>query len=332
MEKNNFIIISEVYRSLKEEQDNILQKVNQNLSRIEEIEKYLQSLLEKENTDYKVFSPRTVETIYKDQIDSCNSEKFDLEKENKIYYKQINKIGRYINDLENVLKEDKQEQPEEKKLETNNVNLQIIDIQEKERQRIARDLHDITLQNLTHIVHKLELSSAFMDQDLLRAKLELAAIQKNLRTTISDIRNIIFDLRPMSFDDLGLKDSLTNFFANLKTESDFQILTQIDDISFDNEIIQITIFRVIQEACMNAINHSGGNILEVEVKSEHTFYYIKIHDNGKGFDVDHAILSDNRHFGLEVMKERIQLLNGEMNIVSYDEYGTEIMIQIPKSS
>ncbi len=338
MEKNNFLILSEMYQNLKKERDGILEKINKNLNRINEMDSFIKSILEKDDSDYKVFSPRNVEVIYKEQLDSCSAEKYSLENENRNYYKQINKIGRYLDDLLVVLKENQEEEvihePEQEydeKVTVPTLNLQVLDIQEKERQRIARDLHDITLQNLTHLIHKIELASMFIDQDSIRAKLELAAVSKNLKITIADIRNIIFDLRPMSFDDLGLKDSLTNFFTNLRKETNFNIEFDIEDIDCKNELILITIFRVIQEASMNAIYHSDGNLLKVEVKEDNFYYRIVIRDNGKGFQCDDAVIFDKRHFGLAVMRERIEILKGKINIESNHEIGTKIEIYLPMS-
>lgn len=338
MEKSNFLILSELYQSLKDEQDILLEKVNKNLNRIEEINIYVQSILEKEDSDYKVFSPRNVEVIYKEQIESCNAEKYGLEEENRNNYKQINKIGRYLKDLDTVLEENQSDEPDSIDADTNcpenespisAINFQVMDIQEKERQRIARDLHDVTLQNLTHLVHKIELGSIFIDQDTLRAKLELAAVIKSLKSTISDVRNIIFDLHPMSFDDLGLKDSLLNFFTNIMNGTSFRVISDIEDIQCQNELVLITIFRVIQEACMNAVYHSGGNVLDVVLKEENCFYKIVIKDNGKGFSEEDLAASDNHHFGLAVMKERVSTLNGRIEIESDLESGTKIEIDLP---
>lgn len=323
MEKSNFRILSELYQSLKDEQDGLLEKVNKNLNRIEEIDLYIKSILEKQDSDYKVFSPRNVELIYKEQIDSCNLEKYSLENENKNSYKQINKIGRYLGDLSGIIEDGSEE------VEVQPINLQVMDIQEKERQRIARDLHDITLQNLTHLIHKIELSTMFINQDPLRAKLELAAISKSLKATISDIRNVIFDLHPMSFDDLGLKDSLFNFFSNLENDTNFKVETDIEEIDCQNELILLTVFRLIQEACMNAVYHSDGDLLKIELKRENTLYKIVIKDNGKGFKPNDSTVFDKHHFGLTVMKERIGILNGKMEITSNQEFGTEIQIYLP---
>ena len=95
----------------------------------------------------------------------------------------------------------------------------ILTIQEDERKRIARDLHDTSLQNLAHLIHKIELSSMYIDVDPNQAKLELASVNKKLREIIDEIRSILFDLRPMTFDDLGLKAALERLLMNLMAKS-----------------------------------------------------------------------------------------------------------------
>lgn len=208
----------------------------------------------------------------------------------------------------------------------------VLDVQEKERQRIARDLHDSSLQNLTHLVHKVELSSLYIDQDPVKAKLELATIETGLRKVIDDIRNRIYDLRPMTFDDLGLRDTLLNLFSLLNHDGRFEIIADIDDIgekSSDerNEIPLIMIYRIIQECVQNALKHSKGDQVKVVLKESDTSYSIKVQDNGIGFDLAEAAKKD-KHFGLCVVGERVFLLNGEMHIDTKN--GTSIAIEIPK--
>lgn len=142
-----------------------------------------------------------------------------------------------------------------------NRGLQILDIQERERQRIARDLHDTSLQNLTHIIHKIELSSMFIDEDKRKAKQELISVNKNLRSVIKEIRNTIFDLRPMTFDDLGLKESFDRLADHLKESSNFEVFYNIEEINCNNSLVLMTIFRIIEECTNNAIKHSSGSVV-----------------------------------------------------------------------
>lgn len=208
----------------------------------------------------------------------------------------------------------------------------VLDVQEKERQRIARDLHDNSLQDLTHLVHQVELSSLYIDQDPLKAKLELASIESGLRKVIDDIRNRIYDLRPMTFDDLGLRETLLNFFSVLNREGHFEILVDIDDIedeflTEEKEISLIMIYRIIQECVQNGMEHSRGNQIKVVLKKKKNFILIQIADNGIGFDLEEAEKKD-RHFGLSVVKERAFLLGGEMKIDT--DHGTTVSIEIPR--
>ncbi len=208
----------------------------------------------------------------------------------------------------------------------------VVEVQEKERQRIARDLHDSSLQNLTHLVHKVELSSLYIDQDPVKAKLELATIESGLRKVIDDIRNRIYDLRPMTFDDLGLREALLNLFSLLNHDGKFEIKADIDEIGNEfpekeRNFFLIMIYHIIKECVQNSIRHSGGNQIEVSLKEKNKAYLIRIKDNGKGFEIEEATKKD-RHFGLLVVQERVFLLGGEMRIDT--QKGTTIEIEILK--
>jgi two-component system sensor histidine kinase DegS len=209
--------------------------------------------------------------------------------------------------------------------------LTVIEIQEEERSRIARDLHDSSLQTLTSLVHRLELASLYIDQDPIKAKLELAVVEKNMREIIDDVRNTIFNLRPMSFDDFGLKDTLEKVIELIKQDSNFEIISDIDDIEFDSsnpesKIILISIYRIIQECVLNSIKHSCGSVIKVNLKQKDDLYEIIVEDDGVGFNVDEAVKKNN-HFGLSVLEERVHLLNGKIKITS--NKGTFIKIEIP---
>ena len=107
--------------------------------------------------------------------------------------------------------------------------------QELDRKRIASELHDTSLQDLTHIIHQLEFAGLFIDMDPTKAKLELEDISNQLRKIIQDIRNTIFDLRPMSFDDLGIDEAINEYIQFLQKKYSIIINTQIDDINYLDE-------------------------------------------------------------------------------------------------
>jgi len=203
--------------------------------------------------------------------------------------------------------------------------IQIIEVQESERKRIARDLHDAVLQNLTHISHQLELSQLYMDKDILQAKLELLSAQKNMKTTIEEIRNIVFDLRPMSFDDLGFKEAFDNFYELITRYSDFKVEFDVDDIRDKSDYFMLTLYRIAREAIMNAIRHSGGDSIIFKCKKYEDKIFLEIIDNGKGFNEEN--LKEKNHYGLNVIRERVELLGGTIDIIS--NKGTKIVVEIP---
>ena len=136
----------------------------------------------------------------------------------------------------------------------------------------------------------------------------------------------------MSFDDLGLKETLLKLFSSLNQDGKFNIETDIDEIDINvsdsiTELALINIYRIIQECVQNSINHSNGNKIRVTLRNEDNVYSIIIQDNGIGFDLKEAV-KKNRHFGLSVVEERVFLLNGKMQIDT--ENGTSILIKIPK--
>lgn len=319
MSDQNHSSLQEMYRNLSDEAEVLEKKIKDNLFHISEIDTYLNSIYEQEDTDFKVFSPRNVENIYREDIEAHKSEKYKLENDNKNLYSRLNKIRSYLEGLKDNLEE-----------KSSSRNLEILDIQEKERQRIARDLHDTSLQNLAHLVHKIELASMYMDKDVLQAKMELASVNKSLKAIIDEIRNTVFDLRPMHFDDLGLKESFERLFSRLKeTNTSFDFETKIEPIDCKNDLVLMTIFRVVQEACSNAIRHSGGNKIVVTIEQKRNNCNILIKDNGSGFSFDSVSEKEDKHFGIPVMEERVHLLGGKISFQSKQGLGTEVLMEIP---
>ena len=324
MDIENFGVIEELYRDIKKEQEQQTLTLSKKKNRIAQIDTYLDGLLSKEQNDLQVFLPRKIEDVYHDVITTNKEEKEKLVSE-------CDEIERFLN-IGKIRLERLERIVENQSVLLHMKQLSVLDVQEKERQRIARDLHDSSLQNLTHLVHKVELSSLYIDQDPIKAKLELATVEQGLRKVIDDIRNRIYDLRPMSFDDLGLKETLLKLFSSLNQDGKFNIETDIDEIDINvsdsiTELALINIYRIIQECVQNSINHSNGNKIRVTLRNEDNVYSIIIQDNGIGFDLKEAV-KKNRHFGLSVVEERVFLLNEKMQIDT--ENGTSILIKIPK--
>lgn len=322
MKKDKKSVLEELYEDCLENRKDLNKKIQDNLNKIDEIDVFLKSIEDTEEADYKVFSPRSIKNKNRVQIEDYQKLNKKINNENHFYYSKLEKLNRQIDSLKFFLTEDN----------NSDKHLKILDVQEKERSRIARELHDSSLQNLTHLVHMIELSSMYIDQDPIRAKLELVSCSKNLKQIINEIRDTIFDLRPMSFDDLGFKQCIENYIGNLKNSfRNLEIIYEIDDIDFEEKNLYLmTIYRVIQEALMNSIKHSDADKLELFIKKVNKNYIISISDNGKGFSVEEVINNNDKHFGISIMYERISLLNGKMKIDSNAGFGTKIEIVIPE--
>lgn len=195
--------------------------------------------------------------------------------------------------------------------------------QEMERRRIANELHDNTVQELIHLSQKLELASLYMDTDLAQTRLELATSRKHIKNIIDEMRDIIYDLRPMSFDDIGWDVTINQLYESIKQKSNINVYFDIDNIFADDNVTAITLYRIIKEACQNILKHSYADNMWVTLKANKGKIYLKIGDDGKGF-IEGA---NNKHFGMQIMEERVKLLSGNINITTSDK-GTLIDIVI----
>ena len=291
--------LDELLKDRLQEKKKIEKELSKNLNRIKEIDTFLDSMTEA--SDFKVFSPRTAESLHREEIKEVSEEKEKLEINNDSYYKKIGKIEGDI-----------------------------------ERGRIARELHDSSIQNLTHLIHGLELSSLYIDKDPIQAKLELESCSQTLKKAIDEIRDTVFDLRPMSFDDLGFNQCIENLIDTLKTQnpeftfiSDVDIFdTKVEKDQKNYQLFLVSVYRIVHEALLNAVKHSKGSKVELSIKKTDDHLVIKVIDNGKGFIKEEGCPAD-KHFGISVMQERVFLLGGIFEINSNIGEGTRIFISFP---
>ncbi len=252
-----------------------------------------------------------------EEIQVMQSDRNISEEEKEILISKSCKLSVMINKIDKILNEELDH------------NVTILKIQEDERQRISRDLHDSSLQNLTHLIHKIELSSMFIDNDPLRAKLELSVISKNLKSIIDDIRNTIFNLRPMEFDDLGLQVALERLLHRVTDDLDFKTEFDVENVSCENNLVLMTLYRVVQECLNNVVKHSEATEISLIGKRVDNTYHIIIKDNGKGFTKEEVELKKKNHFGMSLMRERISIIKGNVIVHSESGKGTEIKFVVP---
>ncbi|WP_330425400.1 hybrid sensor histidine kinase/response regulator transcription factor [Roseburia sp. OM04-10AA] len=209
--------------------------------------------------------------------------------------------------------------------------IQLLEAQEMERQRIARDLHDSTVQDLTSMLHKIELSMRVMDMDSQRCKMELSNVLDNIRNVISNTRKMIYNLRPMSVDDIGIDVTLKHAIAKIEQEWNRKIEYIIIGKPFHvKPVVALSLLRIMQEACTNALKYADAKEICVVLEYTENDISLVIEDDGIGFNTKKKVAkTKNSGFGLSIMKERVHLLSGEIQIKSEEGKGTTISIRVP---
>ena len=256
MDPEIYNVIIEVLDELSQDRNGIDEKLRDNMCRIKEVEVYAETFLSSEpEEDVKVFSPRNNDLTFKIEMENIESTKLKYEEENKLLTEKRNVLSDRIERIEQVL-------------ENETDNLTVLSIQEEDRKRIARDLHDTSLQNLTHLIHQIELSGLYIDKDPLRAKIELSIVNKRLKEIIDEIRNTIYDLRPMTFDDLGLKAAFESLIESFNEERKYEVELDLEDVSCETNIILVTIYRIVQECLNNIVKHADATKISLKCKKK----------------------------------------------------------------
>lgn len=205
----------------------------------------------------------------------------------------------------------------------------IVQAQEEERRKIARELHDGTAQSLANLVMRLDLIERMWDKDQDRVKAELVSLKEMIRENISDVRRVIFDLRPMALDDLGLVPALKRYLADYEEKYGLKV----EFLFFGEEkrldpAIEVALFRLIQEAVTNVKKHAHVSQAVVKLEIGDKFVAATIKDEGIGFDP--AVPRESRGaYGLMGMRERVELFGGKFMVKSKPNQGTQISIRLP---
>ncbi len=242
--------------------------------------------------------------------------------------------GAAAEDCERVLAELRaaQELPEQPHSAGASVNSrELFQIVEDERMRIARDMHDGPAQLLANLVLKAEIVERVVDLDRDTAMTELADFKATVRVALEETRKLIFDLRPMTLDDLGLVPTLRKFCVDFEQRSGMR--ARLNIVGAERRLpgdLEASLFRIVQEAMNNARKHSGGDTIDVTVMIGPQRVVASVRDNGAGFDVaaTQERAERTRHLGLVSMRERAGLENGVLDITSLPGHGTQVRVSI----
>lgn len=206
-----------------------------------------------------------------------------------------------------------------------------VDIQETERQRIAQDMHDGINQLL--IGAMLELKSGrerLLVGNLDQADEALQSVQGILRNVETEIKRVIYDLRPPTLDALGFVSELRRYIQDFKQYTNLNCVMKVEgeSVRLPGQV-EISLYRLVQEALQNVYNHAYPYLVEVNICFQPHNLEISIRDDGLGFDLIEAEQVNSHHFGLITMRERAKRLNGRLNIQTRPGQGTCITLSMP---
>jgi len=202
----------------------------------------------------------------------------------------------------------------------------IVEGQEAERRRLARELHDETGQALTSVLLGLKsIEDAKSDEQMRRAAGELRAL---VVATLQDVRRLAVDLRPAALDDFGLVpavERLVQTFADV-TGIEIQLEAQLGDGRLPGDV-ETTLYRIVQEALTNVAKHAGALRVSILLVRRGESVTAVIEDDGQGFVPDEA--RQDGGLGLSGMRERVALLDGRLQVESSPGAGTTIVAEVP---
>ncbi|BBW97654.1 sensor histidine kinase [Geobacillus sp. FSL W8-0032] len=207
--------------------------------------------------------------------------------------------------------------------------LKIIEAQEEERRRLSREIHDGPAQMLAHVLLRSDLvEKVIKERGTEEAIAEIRDFRKMVYSALSEVRRIIYDLRPMALDDLGLVPTLKKY---LQTAEEYSKGVHISFVHIGEEVrlpsrMEAAVFRLVQESVQNALKHAEARRIDVKLEVACGDVLVSVKDDGKGFDP--AVKKENA-FGLIGMRERVELLGGTLTIRSKPGRGTTVFIRIP---
>lgn len=219
---------------------------------------------------------------------------------------------------------------EEKMIQQNAISRQIIENQENEQNRIAKDIHDGIGQMLTGLKYLLESVDLSEGE---KAQLKLEKLKELTTNIIKGVRTATFNLTPPELKDYGIVPALTELTQELSklTGKDIILMNKSDFNRRLDSLVEINLYRITQEAINNAIKYAESTLILVTISHSEKILSITIDDNGKGFDKKLLKPKPDKNggMGLTFMQERIKYINGRLFINSSPQKGTKVTLNIP---
>ncbi len=216
---------------------------------------------------------------------------------------------------------------------SDNLVANIIQTHEKELLRISLQLHDGPVQVMSNLVLRTEICQRLLDRDVEQVRSELTSLKNAINNALQLGRKLIFDLRPMTLDDLGLVPTLRRFAAEFGSQNKLEVSVMVQNLDMRlPSHYEVALFRFVQEALNNVVRHANATQARVLISAFDDTLQVVVEDDGGGFHVSEVLSSENRRrtMGISNMRQRIEvMLQGQFGIESAIGRGTRVAATVP---
>jgi two-component system sensor histidine kinase DegS len=206
----------------------------------------------------------------------------------------------------------------------------LIEAQEEERRKISRAIHDGPAQALTNFILQTEIALRLFDTDPERARQELNDLKTAATSTFANVRDFIFDLRPMMLDDLGLVPTVRRYTEAFKEKTGLDITLVVTGTERRLETHrEVLVFRTIQELLGSVRDHAQATQAKVVVDLDHHKVRASVEDNGRGFDKGVLEGDGDEGRNLRRLRDRLLQVSGELDLETSPAKGTRVAFSMP---
>lgn len=269
-------------------------------------------------------------TTMRGQLEKFQSTREQLERDQTLFSKVLNQL-QGVDALPSTAEQ-------EGGMTKGGINIvRIIQAQEEERQRLARQMHDGPAQSLTNFILQTEICQRWFDRNPARAAEELVELKNIAGITFQKVRDFIFDLRPMMLDDLGVLPTVRRYVDSFKEKNDIEV--RLDILGEERRLQthrEVLIFRTLQELMAHARDYANAEEIDIKLDMSGSPIRVVVEDNGRGFDANAAFsgeenFHDPRVQALITRRETLELVGGSVQVMSGETEGTSVRIDIPDS-
>jgi PAS domain S-box-containing protein len=220
----------------------------------------------------------------------------------------------------------------ERERQIRRLSIELVKVQEDERKRFARELHDGLSQVLTTLKIKTELVAKNFRSDSAEAERQLKEVLALADEAQTETKQVAYDLRPAILDDFGLKAAIAALASGFErgTGITTEFIAPVPDVRLES-LLESSVYRIVQELLANVAKHAAATRISIQLLIRENILVLEVADNGKGFDASRgaAMVQTAPHSGLRNIRERVQFFGGLFRTESLDGRGTEVMIELP---